>query len=333
MPVNNSPQISFVVPCYNYARYLPDCLNSILKQEGNFDYEIIVIDDASTDNTIEVVRSYTDQRIRFLANEVNLGHAKTINKGLAEARGEFIARIDPDDRYRLNYLSLVMPKFAQFPEVGMVYGDAAVINGEGVITIERCDQIHGGKDVKGNELITLLEKNFICAPTVMARAEAWLNALPAPEWLAFNDWYFTLKMAREYDFYYIDQVLADYRVHSQNHHHKVVVNKSEEPSIFWLLDHIYGTPEKFLPLESKKQQARRRIYGSQYLDMATKYFGCQYDADARRCFWHALQYRPAYAMRPPILRQFLGTIIGRRLYESIKMHIKTVLTPLMSNWL
>lgn len=329
--MNNSPQISFVVPCYNYARYLPDCLNSILGQEGNFDFEIIVIDDASTDNTVEVVRSFTDPRIRYLANAVNLGHAKTINKGLAEARGKFIARIDPDDRYRTNYLSLVMPKFAQFPEVGMVYGDACVINSDGDITIQRCDQIHGGKDVKGNELIALLEKNFICAPTVMARAAVWLSAMPAPEWLAFNDWYFTLKMARECDFYYIDQVLADYRVHSHNHHHKVVVNKSEEPSIFWMLDHVFNTPEKSPSLESQKQQAKRRIYGAQYLDVATKYFGCQYNADSRRCFWRAMQHRPAYVMRPQILRQFLGTLIGRRFYESIKMHIKTMLTPIICN--
>lgn len=326
MSANNSPQISFIVPCYNYARYLPDCLNSILQQEGDFDFEIIVIDDASTDNTTEVIRSFTDGRIRFIANETNLGHAKTINRGLLAARGWFIARIDPDDRYRLNFLSLVMPKFTEFPEVGMVYGDAAVINSDGVITIDRCDQVHGERDFKGNELVRLLGKNFICAPTVMARAEAWRNALPAPEWLAFNDWYFTLKMARDYDFYYINQVLADYRVHGENHHHKVVVNKSEEPSIFWLLDHIYREPEKSPQLEARKQQAKRHIYGAQYLDMATKYFGCGYDADARRCFLQALQNKPSYLLKPVVLRQLLGTIIGRRLYESVKLQVKAVAT-------
>ena len=328
MTGSRSPQISFIVPCYNYARYLPECLNSIFAQTGDFDFEIIVIDDASTDNTAEVIRSFTDARIRVISHLVNLGHAKTINGSLLEARGEFIARIDPDDRYRPHFLAEVMEKFSAHPEVGMVYGDVAVINERGEVTIERCDSEHGGHDFKGNELVRLMEKNFICAPSVIARREAWLGALPAPEWLAFNDWYFTLMMARRYEFYYIDQVLADYRVHGENHHHKVVLNKSEEPSIFWLLDQIYGEPEASQELETQKQAAKRRIYGAQYLDMANKYFGCHFDVDARRCYLQALRYNPAYGLAPGVLRRLFGTVIGRKIYESSKSSVKAIVAPL-----
>lgn len=320
------PQISFIVPCYNYARYLPNCLNSIFSQEGDFDFEVIVIDDASTDNTPEIISSYTDPRIRVISHQVNLGHARTINEGLREARGEFIARIDPDDRYRPYFLSAVMEKFHSLPEVGMVYGDVALINDAGEITVERCDREHGGRDLKGNELAPLMEKNFICAPSVIARREAWLNAAPAPEWLAFNDWYFTLMMAREYEFYYINRVLADYRVHDSNHHHKIILKKSEEPSIFWLLDHIFSEAEKSPELEDKKQRARRRIYGAQYLDMANKYFGCRYDADARRCYLQALRYRPAYAVDWGVMRRLLGAIVGRKVYEASKSRFKALVT-------
>ncbi len=324
MPNCESPQISFIVPCYNYARYLPDCLNSILGQEGDFDFEIIVIDDASTDNTLEVIRSYSDPRIRVISHQVNLGHARTINEGLKEARGEFIARIDPDDRYRPYFLSAVVEKLRSFPEVGMVYGDVALINEAGEITVERSDREHGGRDFKGNELARLMEKNFICAPSVIARREAWLNAAPAPEWLAFNDWYFTLMMAREYEFYYIDRVLADYRVHSANHHHKIVLEKREEPSIFWLLDRIFSEVEKSPELESEKRRARRRIYGAQYLDMADKYFGCRYDVDARRCYLRAIRNRPAYAADWGVMRRLLATVIGRGVYEASKSFYKAL---------
>src|SRR5262249_35861797 len=247
----------------------------IFSQEGDFDFEVVIIDDASTDNTSEVIRAYTDPRIRVISHPVNLGHAKTINEGLREARGEFIARIDPDDRYRPHFLSAVMEKFHSFPEVGMVYGDVALINDAGAITAELCDREHGGRDFKGDELTPLMEKNFICAPSVIARREAWLNAAPAPEWLALHHWYFPLMMAREYEFYYINRALADYRVHDSNHHHKIILKKSEEPSIFWLLDRIFSEAEKSPELEDKKRRARRRIYGAQYLDMANKYFGCR----------------------------------------------------------
>src|SRR6266571_2177447 len=95
-----TPLVSFVVPCYNYGRYLPDCLASIFGQEGAHDFEVIVIDDGSTDNTSEVLRSFTDPRMEVICHSKNLGHVATVNEGLRQARGTFVARIDPDDRYR-----------------------------------------------------------------------------------------------------------------------------------------------------------------------------------------------------------------------------------------
>jgi len=329
MTTERSPLISFIVPCYNYARFLPDCLNSILGQEGDFDFEIIVIDDASTDNTAEVIREFAaDPRVRVISHATNLGHVGTINEGLMTARGEYIARIDPDDRYRPGFLSHVMEKFQAFPEVGLVYGDVAIIDDGGQITVERCDREHGERDFKGNELVRLLERNFICAPSVIARRAAWLNALPVPDGLAFNDWYFTLMMARGHEFYYIDKVLADYRVHSSNHHSKIALNKTEEPSIFWLLDRIFNEEEATPELEKEKQRARRRIYGAQYLNLADKYFGCGYDTDARRCYLMALRYQPTSRLDASSLRRLLATYIGRKAYESLKLGIKTVSAPL-----
>jgi len=323
-----SPQISFIVPCYNYARYLPDCLSSIFNQRGDFDFEVIAIDDASTDNTAEVLRSFSDPRLRVISHRINEGHVGTINEGLREARGEFIARIDPDDRYRSSFLSHVIEKFVAFPEVGLVYGDVSIIDDRGQITVERSDREHKGRDFKGNELVRLLERNFICAPSVIARRTAWLKALPVPDGLAFNDWYFTLMMAREHEFYFINKVLADYRVHSSNHHSSIVLNKTEEPSIFWLLDRIFSEQEKTSELEKEKRRARRRIYGSQCLNIADKYFGCGYDTDARRCYLMALRYQSASRLDASLVRHLLATYIGRKAYESLKLSIKAVSAPL-----
>src|SRR5213593_15129 len=159
--MGSTPHISFVIPCFNYGRYLADCLNSIFEQEGDFDFEVIVIDDASTDNTVAVIESFADSRVRIIRHSTNRGHVLTINEGLDRARGAFIARIDPDDRYRSHFLSVAMEIFSRFPDVALVYGDAALMNDRGEITAHRCDRLHGGRDFKGIEFVTLLEENHI----------------------------------------------------------------------------------------------------------------------------------------------------------------------------
>ena len=145
----------------------------------------------------------------------------------------------------------------EYPEVGLVYGDVALIDDCGRVNVERSDRAHQGADFKGNEFVSLLEKNFICAPTTIARREAWHKVLPIPAGLAFNDWYLNIMMARTHEFYYIDRVLADYRVHPANHHTKVVRDKTEEASIFWLLDKVYGEREDSEDLEQDKASSKR----------------------------------------------------------------------------
>jgi len=242
MPVvESNPLISFVVLCYRFEKYLGLCIESILSQQGDYPFEIVIIDDASPDNSLAVARSFAHPGIRVVSHKFNLGHAATVNEGMTLTRGSYIARIDGDDYYCSNFLSVVMPIFEQHPEVGLIYGDAAIVNSEGSITTDISYSHHNNCNFKGNEFIALLEKNFICAPTVIARREAWGQVLPAPLHLAFHDWYFTTMIARTWEFYYTAQITAHYRVHSGNLHSQIVLNRTEEPSIIWMLDYIFST--------------------------------------------------------------------------------------------
>jgi hypothetical protein len=252
---------------------------------------------------------------------VNQGHVITVSEGLAAARGRFVARIDPDDRYRSNFLASLLPRFDVSPGVGLVYGDAAVIDARGNVLTERCDTIHAGRDFQGNELVKILEKNFICAPTAIARCEAWQRFLPVWDGLAFNDWYFNVMMAREYDFCYVNEVVADYRVHGSNHHSRIVVEKKEEPSIFRVLEWVYTHPEIDDDLQTAKMAARRRVYAAHYLDMADKYFGVGYTRDARRCYLQALRHKPSLAFRRGVLRRLLASATSRDAYDWLKVKI------------
>src|SRR5438093_505268 len=183
-----APLVSFVVPCYNYARYLPDCLRGIFGQEGGYDnFEIVAVDDGSTDNTRAVLHAFADPRLRVIVHETNQGHIKTVNRGLWETRGKYVVRVDPDDRHRASFLKQTLPILEIDHEVGLVYGNVALIDEEGRTTVERGLADGGDEDHKGNELIKILQKNYICAPTVIARREAWMSAWPVPDALAFND--------------------------------------------------------------------------------------------------------------------------------------------------
>lgn len=315
---NGTPLVSFVVPCYNYGRFLPECLRGIFAQEGCDDFEIIAVDDGSKDNTLEVLRSFTDPRLRVIVQEKNQGHIVTVNRGLKEARGRYLVRIDPDDRHRPCFLRETLPKLEAHPEVGLVFGDVAIMDEQGRITQAKVGSDFGDCDRKGNELLRILVKNYICAPTVIARRAAWMAAWPVPDGLAFNDWYFNVMLARRHEYYFVNQVLADYRVHSQNHHHTVVMNKTEEPSVLWVLDKVFRETEADPALERAKQAARARIYASQYLDFAEKYFGVNHNGDARRCYWAALRRQPQFLLRPGVARHFLGTLLGRGVYEAVK---------------
>lgn len=314
--------VSFIVPCYNYGRFLPDCLDSIFRQEGRHSFEIVAIDDASSDDTPAVLERYADPRLRVIRHPNNQGHVKTISRGLREARGRFVARIDPDDRYRPCFLCETLPRFAAYPEVALVYGDAALIDAEGRITVPHSDRVHAGRDFQGNEFIPLLSDNFVCAPTVIARREAWLEALPVPEDLAFNDWYFNVMIARRHDFYYVSEVLAEYRVHDSNHHGKIVRDRSEEPSILLLLELIFGQTEADPERERAKQRARGQICAAQYLRLANGYFGFAMNRDARRCYLKAIRYAPRNLLSWKILRRLAATGMRRPRYEQLKRTLR-----------
>jgi len=89
-------KISVLTTVYNGKAYLAEAIESVLNQSWT-DFEFIIIDDASTDNSVDIIKSYTDPRIRFFQNEKNIGQTASLNKGLGFAQGEYIARLDQDD--------------------------------------------------------------------------------------------------------------------------------------------------------------------------------------------------------------------------------------------
>ena len=121
--MTSETSFSVVIPCYNYARYLEACVASVLSQ--GVKVQVIVIDDCSTDETPKVGAALAkDPRVTFLRHEVNQGHIKTYNEGLALATGDYTALISADDLLTPGALKRAQAVFDAHPEVGMVYGHA-----------------------------------------------------------------------------------------------------------------------------------------------------------------------------------------------------------------
>ncbi len=122
MTPSPTPKVSVIIPTYNRADLLPRAVNSVLSQTYH-DYEIIIIDDHSPDNTQDVIAAFSDPRIRSIRHQTNRRQSAAINTGIASARGEYIAFLDDDDEWLPNKLEgQVQILDASANDVGLVYG-------------------------------------------------------------------------------------------------------------------------------------------------------------------------------------------------------------------
>jgi glycosyltransferase involved in cell wall biosynthesis len=124
--LNRTPRVSVVIPCYNYGRYLRQCVESVTGNQPGVDLEIVIVDDASTDGSLDVALSIRecDRRVRVIAHGRNQGHIATYNEGLDAVTGEFVLLLSADDLVTPGALTRATGLLAAVPSVGFVYGNA-----------------------------------------------------------------------------------------------------------------------------------------------------------------------------------------------------------------
>ncbi len=171
MNSNRVPQVSVIVPVYNAERYILASLASILQQTPT-DYEVILVDDGSTDGTREAARS-AHGAIRYIY-QANQGPAAARNAGINVARGEFVCFLDADDSWSIDKLSTQLAFMAEHPSVGLVFADEEEFDDCGVVrasllgTSQFHQELRSGGIVK-DAFRKLLVENFVPTSTVMVR--------------------------------------------------------------------------------------------------------------------------------------------------------------------
>jgi glycosyltransferase involved in cell wall biosynthesis len=127
------PKVSIVMAVYNGMPYLPQAIDSILQQTWA-DFEFLILDDCSTDDTWAVLQGYSDPRLRLIRQEVNRGQTATLNHGLGLAQGQYIARQDADDLSKPTRLAEQVAFLEAHPDYLMVGTAAELINSRGQVT-------------------------------------------------------------------------------------------------------------------------------------------------------------------------------------------------------
>lgn len=169
--MNNSPKISLIMSVYNGEDYLTEAIDSVLNQTFK-DFELIIVNDCSTDSTAEILSGYakSDQRVKVITNEVNLRLPSSLNKAMTEATGKYIARMDADDICMPQRLEKQYDFMENNPDIDLSSCRFMTIK-NGVITSGGC----GGKGDRESVKALLLVTNPILHPGIIAKAEIIKN--------------------------------------------------------------------------------------------------------------------------------------------------------------
>ena len=225
-----NPKVTFIIPCYNLAHFLQECVESVLSQTFG-DFEILIMDDCSPDNTPEVARSFADARVRHVRNETNLGNIANYNRGIGLARGEYVWLISADDQLRSRHvLERYVRVMDENPRVGFVFCPCVeLMDGAetGVLVATR----PGDGDVvyRGTDFFDLIVRRNVTspdgesrwftveAPAVMVRKECYDRVSLFPKDLPHaGDRFIWSLFALYYDVAFLAEPMVRYRVHGSS---------------------------------------------------------------------------------------------------------------------
>lgn len=274
---SSTPLVSILVPSFNGAPWLRGALDSILAQTYP-NIEILLLDDASTDDTPAIAADYGD-RITFIRQPKNLGIYDNVNIGIARAKGELIATYHADDVYLPAMVAVQVAYLQAHPEVGAVFGSDILVDAEG----REYGRIRLPKKIRGEQplpypvvLNTLLsyKNNFLVCPTAMVRTSVHrdVGVYRQDRYRNTSDLEMWLRIARRYSIAVLESHLMKYRhFHgnsSQRYHHL----RTDVENYFLIMDEYLdagdrklATPAALMSYEAHRSQDRLWAAMSHYV--------------------------------------------------------------------
>ncbi len=204
------PRVTVLIPVFNAERFLRESVKSVLAQTfANFDFELLAINDGSTDRSREILSSFSDPRVRIVDNDGNRGLIYTLNHGLELARGEYVARLDADDIAAPDRLAQQAAFLDQHPGVALVGGCAEFIDAEGKVFMTRRVPLTHDEIVARIFSVNCFIHSGVMFRTSVVRTLGGFR----PEALHAEDYDLWLRIIERHDVANLPAVLVRYRVH------------------------------------------------------------------------------------------------------------------------
>jgi glycosyltransferase involved in cell wall biosynthesis len=313
-----APRVSFVVTCYNYARYVADAVESLLGQ--TFDaLEVIVINDCSTDNSREVLERYSsDPRVRVINHDQNQGHIRSYNEGIGLARGEFVGVMSADDFCaRTDAIAKQVAAFDADPKIGFVYTGYVFADESGSQSWVKMPWPTDYSRPGFEEFQALVLDNYVPHSGTLVRRSCHTElGYYDPRLPHAGDWDMWLRLCTRYAVAYVAEPLYAYRIHAVNMHHSKVKPRQETD------EHVLTVRKAFdaLPAGSPDDVRRLRLRALQRAWLRSSAVECSSGRTRRawQAISDALVRSPDLALAPvlyaALAKTLVLTLLGHKAY-------------------
>jgi glycosyltransferase involved in cell wall biosynthesis len=214
----NKPLVTVLCLCYNQGRFVEEAIQSVLTQSYPA-VQLIILDDGSSDDSVSIIEKCIGDRsdIIFIINKTNQGYTRALNQALTYAKGEFIIDLAADDVLMANRVEEgVLALSSTGEKYGVNFSDAILIDEMGKEVAKHSDRFPHHSILQGDVYRSIIEKYFICPPTMMFRKTVIDTLGGYDETLAYEDFDFFVRASRNYLFCYTPQVLVKKRLLSNS---------------------------------------------------------------------------------------------------------------------
>ena len=263
MEIKEMPLVSVVVPCYNHEKYVKKTIESIINQTYK-NIELIVIDDGSKDNSVQVIQEMADKHGFTFVHRPNKGLSATLNEGIRLSKGKYFCAIASDDILMLEKIEKQVTFMEANPEYGMCYGKIVYFED----TIEKTSE-YPNSNKEGWVFDDLLNYGcFIPAPSTFIKKEVFKSVGGYDESLWIEDWDMWLRISKKYKIGFINEYFAFYRRHDSNISSQVIKMYEAEKQIL----EKYKDYENFDNVIKNKKIVWFSLLSRKYKKEAMKYF-------------------------------------------------------------
>lgn len=318
------PLVSITIPTYNGATYLRKSIESVLAQSFQ-DFELIVIDDVSTDATWDIAQEYTrcDRRIAAFQNNTRLGLVANFNRCIELAKGRYVCLWHQDDVMMPQNVERKVALLEANPRVGFVHSNILMIDEEGKVLSE-----HWESDTRRDYVISGHEfflkmiqpgKNYVCCPAVVARRECYqkLGCFRSELYFAC-DWEMWMRISLYYDLGCLGEPLMHFRRHKASESFRIegTISEIEQEVLakqLVLAEHGHRIPEA----EEIKKNIIPGVCRAEMVNVRQMFVEGR-SADGWRRLRHALKLYPGLLWRPEFAGTLVRLLLGRWLIRLIK---------------